>query len=112
MSSTDLMNKTTPRDRVTGEPVSARGVWTAFAASRVGYVALALILASAPGCAGLSFGAPQASVSDHTLALVGAPTSDTERQGREARETREDDGHINEKAVEGAFWTGVVAGSV
>lgn len=70
--------------------------------------ALATTLATAPGCASFGFGGPRASVSEHTLALMGPPSSETEREGRLEHQKPD----INEKAVEGAFWGGVVAGSV
>lgn len=75
-----------------------------------GAASLAMALS---GCAAL--GPSSASLasarapSPHTLALIGAPTSSTER---EARLAANDDEPLNPKAVRAAFWGGVITGSV
>lgn len=74
---------------------------------------LALIVSvGATGCAfgpELS-GAPRASVRTGDYALLGAPASNTEREAR--LDAADDDGELNEKALTGSFWGGVIVGSV
>jgi hypothetical protein len=66
-----------------------------------------------PGCSslgGVQMNASTAGLpSPHTLALMGGPTSETER---EARLDAASEKPLNPKAIKGAFWGGLITGSV
>ena len=75
-------------------------------------LALAAGALVAPGCAmlgGTNSTGPRAQVRIGDFALLGAPTSDSEQEGRLAHA---DKGELNEKALTGSFWGGVIVGSV
>ena len=69
-------------------------------------------LAFAPSCASsphAQLGVSRAAaIPPSTLALMGAPTSETEREGRISAA----DKPLNPKAVKSAFWGGIITGSV
>lgn len=72
---------------------------------------LACLLFAAPGCTSF-FGGPSTltpgAIPSGTLALMGPPTSETEREGRLSAA----DKPLNPRAIKRAFWGGVLAASV
>ena len=74
------------------------------------YSSLVLLTTGCSSLGGTQMSVRSASLpSPHTLALMGAPTSETER---EARLDAASDKPLNPKAIKGAFWGGLITGSV